>query len=236
MNPKDHYGWIAARYESERFGCRCGAILNDVELEIAEGMITPGGKVLDAGAGTGRFSKAAAKIAGSVVAVDGARNMLAIAAERVRDSEVPSKISLVVGDAEFLPFDAATFDTVLSVKLLSHYGDIGRYLSEMARVLKPEGRLILDVPHNLARAFRKMVLKSSIRSSPDYFHPLSEIGGMLRDRSIYLVRRRTYSMLPISLVHRFLCRRDMVASTSLLRLLIGSQRGFLCFVEGIKRQ
>src|SRR5580658_2251280 len=52
----------------------------------------------------------------------------------------------VLYDGKRLPFDDATFDTVLSVEVLEHTPEPQRLLNEMARVLKREGTLILTVP------------------------------------------------------------------------------------------
>jgi len=54
-------------------------------------------------------------------------------------------MDFVLGDAMDLPFQAETFDVVLNYGALNGYGDAGRALSEMARVAKPGGLvLILD--------------------------------------------------------------------------------------------
>lgn len=50
-------------------------------------------------------------------------------------------------DAQRLPFSAETFDTVLSNQMLEHVPRPQEVVSEMARVLRPGGRLILTAPH-----------------------------------------------------------------------------------------
>ena len=52
----------------------------------------------------------------------------------------------VFGDGRALPFADGTFDTVLSTEVLEHVIAPAEVLREMARVLKPEGRLLLTVP------------------------------------------------------------------------------------------
>jgi SAM-dependent methyltransferase len=49
-------------------------------------------------------------------------------------------------DGERLPFDAAAFDTVLSVQVLEHTPEPGLLVKEMGRVLKPGGLLVLSAP------------------------------------------------------------------------------------------
>ncbi|MCT4581499.1 MAG: methyltransferase domain-containing protein [Flavobacteriales bacterium] len=46
---------------------------------------------------------------------------------------------VVVGDAEDLPFDTATFDVAIMDAVLEHIPDVGKAFSEVARVLKPGG-------------------------------------------------------------------------------------------------
>jgi len=52
----------------------------------------------------------------------------------------------VFGDGRALPFADASFDTVLSTEVLEHVMAPADVVREMARVLKPEGRLLLTVP------------------------------------------------------------------------------------------
>lgn len=52
----------------------------------------------------------------------------------------------VVAQALDLPFDAATFDTVLATQVLEHVPHPDRMLHEISRVLKPTGHLILTAP------------------------------------------------------------------------------------------
>jgi SAM-dependent methyltransferase len=52
----------------------------------------------------------------------------------------------VLYDGTRLPFDSESFDTVLSVQVLEHTPKPNELLAEMARVLKPDGILILSAP------------------------------------------------------------------------------------------
>ncbi|MGB9113828.1 class I SAM-dependent methyltransferase [Bradyrhizobium sp.] len=52
-------------------------------------------------------------------------------------------MQLVEGDAERLPFDDATFDVVVAVTVLCFVQDAEHAVTEIARVLKPEGRLVI---------------------------------------------------------------------------------------------
>ena len=67
----------------------------------------------------------------------------------------------VWGDAAALPFEDGSFDTVVSFHVLEHTEDPGKVLSEMARVLRPGGIVLLAVPfmwglHELPRDFFRL--------------------------------------------------------------------------------
>jgi ubiquinone/menaquinone biosynthesis C-methylase UbiE len=57
-------------------------------------------------------------------------------------------IHLIIGEAESLPFPDSTFDNLLSVGALNHVNDPGQALREMARVVKPDGIVVVadEVP------------------------------------------------------------------------------------------
>lgn len=58
----------------------------------------------------------------------------------------PRPIHLAAGDAERLPFDDATFDVVFSQGVVEHFRHPSAMVREQARVLKPDGVLVINVP------------------------------------------------------------------------------------------
>ena len=62
-------------------------------------------------------------------------------AKELADGSDPTEF--VVGDSERLPFPSGTFTAILCTASFHHYPNPGRALDEMARVLTPEGRLVL---------------------------------------------------------------------------------------------
>jgi ubiquinone/menaquinone biosynthesis C-methylase UbiE len=73
--------------------------------------------------------------------IDLSPEMLDIARRRARELERP--VVLVEGDAHELPFADASFDSVVCTFGLCEIPDVPRALSEMNRVLRPRGRLLL---------------------------------------------------------------------------------------------
>ena len=101
----------------------------------------------DLGCGTGQVSAALAPFVKHVVAVDASAAMLQAAKKRLREFE---NIDLRRGDLEALPIDDARLDAATVMLVLHHVPDPGRALTEVARVLKPGGRLIVVdmLPHD----------------------------------------------------------------------------------------
>ena len=73
--------------------------------------------------------------------IDLSPEMLALAHERA--SSIPREVDLKEGDAHDLPFDNDLFDTVIATYSLCNIPDPNLAVSEMKRVLKPGGTLIL---------------------------------------------------------------------------------------------
>jgi ArsR family transcriptional regulator len=98
------------------------------------------GDVLDAGAGDGATAQLIAPRARSVTCVDISETL--IDAARVRLAGHPNA-KAQVADLVDLPFSDASFDQVLALNVLTHLRAPGRALAELARVLRPGGRLVL---------------------------------------------------------------------------------------------
>ena len=103
------------------------------------------GEVLEVGAGTGLSFKYYPPQA-SVTALDLTGSMLDIAATRARKYNA----RLVQGDALALPFTDNSFDGAVDTLCLCTYPDPQKALREMARVVKPGGKIVL-IEHGLAR-------------------------------------------------------------------------------------
>lgn len=101
----------------------------------------PGERVLDIGTGTGRAAREVALLGPTVTGLDPAKALLDAA--RALSSHLPAPPKFLVGTAEALPFEDASFDAVISTYGIIFAADPDRALAEVARVLRPGGRLIL---------------------------------------------------------------------------------------------
>ncbi len=93
---------------------------------VETGRIRKGERILDLGAGTGRFSRLASGL-GETVAVDLSLDMLSKARGK-------GPFAIVRGDAHALPFRRDAFDVALAVMVLHQLRDMSRALRELARV------------------------------------------------------------------------------------------------------
>ena len=150
-----------------------------------------GERLLDLGCGFGRHSYEALKRGAEVVACDLARPEV----EQVRDlarllvaeGEVDESVMAapVQGDAVGLPFDDDSFDRVIASEVLEHIGDDQSAFAELARVLRPGGRLAVTIPAWLSETV-------CWKLSSDYHAPAVP-GGHVRIYRLRDVRRKLAS-------------------------------------------
>jgi len=110
--------------------------------------LRPGGRVLDAGCGTGPFAIAFAGVGYRVDAVDLSAEMIDRAGAHA--ARVGIEVAWRVADLADLPYPNGTFDAV-QARLSLHFAfDMPATLAELSRVLRPTGRLYASVPGPLS--------------------------------------------------------------------------------------
>lgn len=122
--------------------------------------LKPGERALDVAGGTGDISMLMADRVGSegeVVVYDINREMLEVGKERCADKGYIKNLSFVQGDAEDIGFDDNTFHAATIGFGIRNVTHLERALSEMARVVKPGGRVLcLEFSHPKGALFNKL--------------------------------------------------------------------------------
>jgi len=139
-----------------------GPLIRTTDAEILRRVcVAPGDHVLDVGTGPGYLALVASKLVspdGVAVGIDASPEMIERA--RMRAARHGSQADYAVSTAESLPFEDDSFDVVVSRLVFHHLpGDVKmRALSEMARVLRPGGRvLIVDFASAAAKGAHHIV-------------------------------------------------------------------------------
>ncbi|MBV8520705.1 MAG: class I SAM-dependent methyltransferase [Acetobacteraceae bacterium] len=105
------------------------------------------GRVLEIGVGSGLNWPLYNSAADCVVGLDPSPSVLRRATQKAARAHIP--VQLLEGSAEDLPFEGASFDTIVTTWTLCTIQDASRALTEMRRVLRPQG-LLLFVEHGRA--------------------------------------------------------------------------------------
>lgn len=103
----------------------------------------PGERIIDVGCGPGFYVTEIADsvgAAGRVTGVDRSVHMIAAAGRRIGDRR---HVTLIEGEATSLPVEDGSHDAAISVQVFEYMEDVGAALSEMYRILRPGGRLVL---------------------------------------------------------------------------------------------
>jgi len=129
--------------------------------------VKPGDTVLDLGCGAGEFSVALAAHGAQPVGVDVAAEALRRAAQRG-----PALDLRLWRDGEPLPVGDNAVDVVWAGEVIEHVADVAPWLSEVRRVLRPRGTLLLTTPHHGPLTLLRLALSPGRRDA--HFDPRSD--------------------------------------------------------------
>ena len=124
-HPRGMVRWVEKR--------RVGAVVRELDADVKH-------RVLDVGCGAGNILEQLP--AGEKHGLDLSPYMVKRAKERLGNSA-----KILRGDAEQLPFENGTFDRVIASSLLSHVLHPEQVVSELSRVTKPDGRIVISICH-----------------------------------------------------------------------------------------
>jgi SAM-dependent methyltransferase len=151
--------------------------------EHLAGDLRPSFRVLDVAAGTGRMSRLVAPNVKEVIAVDLTEEMMAVGKEQAKMAGI-NNIHWIMSKAQQMPFMDNAFDVVVSRLAVHHWNEPQSIVSEIARVCKPGGKVVLiDIvtPDHLTAAQGKRLNDLERLRDPShvFFWRLSELFGFL---------------------------------------------------------
>lgn len=116
-----------------------------IEDMIERQGVKPGARILDVGCGTGELAVNLVRKGYDVWAVDIAPAMVETTTRMLAGNGFPSEGRVLIGDVENLEFDDGFFDVVIASGVIEYQKTDEPTLSEMRRVVKPGGFIILNV-------------------------------------------------------------------------------------------
>lgn len=157
-NTKQHFNETASDYDNSSDGKFVEPMYEVIVNEIQK---SDCGKILDVGCGNGNLFALLPDGKYELFGVDFSENMISEAKRKCG-----KKATFSVADAENLPFDSDSFDIIVCNASFHHYVHPDMVLSEMHRVLKDGGKLLIGDPY----------MKSIVRQVVNVFIRFSDSG------------------------------------------------------------
>jgi len=167
LEPAEAYALWASRYPPWPHNALMRSE-QTVVLELIGGV--SGLELLAAGCGSGRYLRLLAERGARSAGIDRSPAMLAYAREQ--------SPHVVRGDFRALPFASASRDLVVCALALGDIAELGGAMSEMARVLRPGGRLVSSMVHSRGAAedwTRSFTTEEGCWSVANWWHSPTEL-------------------------------------------------------------
>ena len=158
--------------------------------QILKYYITRGSSVLECGCAPAQwlvyFSK---EFDCSLYGIDNSQSGLYLSKENLCYQNI-KKCELIKGDVNYIPFDNNTFDVVFSTGLLEHFNEPEKIVSEMSRILKPGGLLIIQIPNFHKGSLLWFIEDVIYRKNMDKTHSnlyLNDIESWLKNQNMRII-------------------------------------------------
>ena len=156
-------------------------------------------KALDAAAGTCACGRSIAPFVESVVCLDATEAMLEVGRAEAKKSGI-ANMEFVNGFVESMPFEDETFDIVITRLAFHHFTEMEKPFSEMDRVLKTGGKLVIIDMEAAEETLRGIEDKIETMRDPSHVknRSLDEF-GRIYEKHGYTVTKREATVIPVSL-------------------------------------
>lgn len=159
-----------------------GYDINKERRSILEKALPLSGKVLEVGTGKGYFTLELAKEGYSFTSVDISEEEQKLARLNVEYLGLDKKVDFRTENAEHLSFDDESFDVIFLINTVHHLANSFKVIDELARIVTPEGKIVLS---DFSAEGLRVVDK--VHASEGRRHPVSKIN--LADIEKYLLRK-----------------------------------------------
>jgi ubiquinone/menaquinone biosynthesis C-methylase UbiE len=169
-------------------------------LILRELRVLPAGRLLDIGCGTGELAARLAQRGWRVTGLDLCERMLHQARTKLNGDG--GSVHLTVGDSEHLPFASGAFDAVTCANSFHHYPHQERVVSDMYRVLRPGGHLLLldGWPDQFIGRIVYDLIITRVEGGAVWHRESQAMQAMLRSAGFrHVMQKRTYSLFPVLL-------------------------------------
>jgi len=156
------------------------------------------GIVLDAGCGTGFFSKYFVNKGCKAFAVDYSNNAVSMT------KSLDKRIGIIKADVMKIPSKDETFDMVFTDGLLEHFKNPGRILQEFRRVLKNDGLVATFVPNRYS--YWMLVKPFLMGHIEEYRFTLKSLGGLHNKNGFKIIESGGFTVIPSKISPEFMGR------------------------------
>jgi demethylmenaquinone methyltransferase/2-methoxy-6-polyprenyl-1,4-benzoquinol methylase len=126
-------------------------------------------QILDIATGTGDLAIMMAELKPDrIVGLDISSGMLEVGKQKITEAKLSNKIEMIVGDSEEMPFKDNTFDAITVSFGVRNFANLHKGITEIARVLKPTGVLVILETSNPT----KFPFKQGYKLYTNFFLPI----------------------------------------------------------------
>jgi len=155
-------GLIVMNVDVEKYVLFCdsefGKTIMKKEAEYIYNELSKYGKILDIGCGIGSFEKNLPSL--NIIGLD-------VSEEMLEEARKKSNKTFIQGNVEELLFQDSIFDAVFTVTTLEFLDDYKKAVTEIARVTKPQGKIVVMVLNTKSEYFRE-----NVKRPGDYFQKI----------------------------------------------------------------